>query len=295
MNERLEVCAICGEDGFKPLRGPGLEACAACGHVRLAFRGRDPEQLQRDYFDEAFAERTDFFTRFYAGLTARRRLRELPPLPAGTRALEVGVGGCALLLALRDAGCAVRGVDLSAPVCERARSRHGLEVRCGTLEDYAADAPSAFDLLFLCHVLEHVRRPADYLRAARRVLAPAALLYLAVPNIDAWEARLPGWTGYQPYHLHYFNARNLRRLLDAAGFEVLEERTFEPLTGWTNALVGTLRGAAAAGGKAAAPRGALWTAYNAARIAAGLVSSPLRWLQARAGRGEELVLLARPR
>jgi len=275
--------------------------CEGCGHVQQL---REQPQatnadFQEQYFDGEFAAQADFFTRIYEALNSRRRLNDLRAvLPTG-RVLEVGVGRGGFLVALRRAGYRVEGLDVSAALCAEIGRRHGLTIHRGTLEAAAEALPGeTFDLLVMCHVLEHVELPIRALRAARQLLRPGGMLYVAVPNRLAWSSRLPGWTGYQPYHAHYFSAASLRRGLEAAGFQVRSEGTVEPLTGWCNAIVGSLYarrpnvGRLAQRASTQPKRGLAWIAYNAVRLGVGAAATPLRWLQGGLGRGEELVVMA---
>lgn len=293
-------CSICTGLGFSPWRWDGLVSCEGCGHVQQS--AEEPhanEASQEQYFDDEFVAQTDLFTRLHEALNNRRRLKELRAvLPTG-RALEVGVGRGGLLLTLHRAGYRVEGLDISAALCAAIESRHGLTIHRGTLESAAGALPAgAFDLLVMCHVLEHVEMPIAALQAARQLLRPGGVLYVAVPNRLAWGARLPGWTGYQPYHVQYFSASSLHQAMEVAGFKVRSQVTVEPLTGWFNAIVGSLRSSrptlVGRSDRATrrSKRGGAWLAYNTVRLGAGLAATPFRWLQGRLGRGEELVVMA---
>ena len=85
-----------------------------------------------------------------------------------------------------------------------------------------------FDLLIMNQVLEHLPRPSQTLREARRVLRPGGLLYLTVPNYGSMESRLFGkdWDALKiPEHLHHYTRATLLRLLDDSGFEIRMCRT----------------------------------------------------------------------
>jgi SAM-dependent methyltransferase len=298
-----QPCPVCSGDRFKSWRWSGLEACVCCGHVRKVLdRTEEPsDKIQRVYFDMQFALQEDLLTHFYERLNAKRRLRELSKiLPTGL-VLEVGVGRGLLLFTLKSAGYSVEGIDVSPQVCAAVQARYGLPLHCGTLESYAeVGSPGTYDSVIMCHVLEHIESLSPTLRAIRRLLRESGILYLAVPNLSAWNAYLPGWTGYEPYHVHYFGSVCLRQALESAGFEVLYERTFEPLSGWFNTIVRSVRRHSPAldaslngPHRNSYQNGFMWVLYNVMRIGTGILLSPLRWFQSALGRGEELVLIAR--
>jgi SAM-dependent methyltransferase len=154
----------------------------------------------------------------------------------------------------------------------------------------------------MCHVLEHISDLHAALGAVKRLLKPEGFLYVAVPNVGAWNASFAGWTGYEPYHFHYFHAASLKRVLEVAGFEVWREWTFEPISGWFNTLVRSLRHRLphlsrddSETHEDASRNGITVVGYNICRLVSGVLASPLRWAQGALGYGEELIVVARPR
>ncbi len=142
-----------------------------------------------------------------------------PPIRS---ALDVGCMYGYLLDELRRRGVAtVQGIELAHEPAAQARA-HGIAVHEGTLEQFAAAAGDlAFDAVFAQHVLEHVRDPAAFIRAAFRLLVPGGKLVLAVPHLGSRAQRLfpRSWGWYQvPVHLFHFSQPALRRLAQDAGF-----------------------------------------------------------------------------
>src|SRR5437763_11287266 len=85
-------------------------------------------------------------------------------------------------------------------------------------------------------VLEHLYRPMEVLRRARRALTDDGVIFIDVPNEDSlalaagnlyMRARGRDWAvnlspTFPPYHVVGFTPPSLRRALGAAGFEVIE-------------------------------------------------------------------------
>lgn len=144
--------------------------------------------------------------------------------------------------------------------------------------------PESFDAVTLWDVVEHVRDPAEALRAVRRLLRPGGTLALSTPNLRGLFPRLSQpvgrVTGYwthpePPAHLFQFSQATLSRLLERTGFrvvEVLHERT--PLK-YTLAPGGLRR-------LARSP----WRALYAAAFALPLLIGPVVRM------GDEIVVLA---
>ena len=82
-----------------------------------------------------------------------------------------------------------------------------------------------FDHVVLTQVLEHVPEPARVLAELHRVLKPGGTLWLTAPFFYAEHER--------PYDFFRYTQFGLRRLLESAGFEVLEVE-------WMEGYLGTL-------------------------------------------------------
>jgi len=296
-------CPVCGTATYAEWRWTYLEVCSHCGHVRKTSNIEDVNvhDIQKNYFKSGFALQDDIFTHLYERLNVRRRMREVAQIIKGGRALEVGVGRGSMLAALKAKGYQVEGIDLSDAVCSAIQARYGIPVYQGTVESYAdATVGNTFDIILMCHVLEHIESLGRALRAVKHLLKPQGILYVAVPNISCWNARFPGWTGFEPYHVHYFRANNLRRVLESADFRVQSEKTFEPISGWFNTIVRSVRTKTpdiksrtdAYPCDDAVRHGFIWSFYNLTRLATGIILSPFRWIQSARGYGEELIIIA---
>jgi SAM-dependent methyltransferase len=146
-------------------------------------------------------------------------------LPPGGRVLDVGCGRGVFLRMLHERGYEVRGTELSAATA--ANADPGVRVDVGELHPGMYNTES-FDLIWMWHVLEHMRRPDLALRAAWEALVPGGALLVALPNFASVEARLgrEGWFHLDlPRHIFHFTPETLRRLLDESGFVLSHCRT----------------------------------------------------------------------
>jgi len=141
-------------------------------------------------------------------------------LPAGDRVLDVGCGNGLFVAEAAAAGWRASGIDLDSPAVEAGRSI-GLDLAVERIEERAAREPAAFDAVTLSHVLEHVPDPVAFLSAARALLRPGGVVWIATPNLAAAGHRRYGadWVHLDPpRHLVLFEDASLRRALEAAGF-----------------------------------------------------------------------------
>lgn len=146
--------------------------------------------------------------------------RHMPPLPAGGgRLLDVGSGNGGFLVLAKQAGWQVEGLDFDLSAVQAARSR-GLEVHHGGIE-VVGERIACYDVITLCHVIEHVHDPIATLRGLHALLKPGGILWLDTPNLSSLGAVRFGqyWRGLEtPRHLVLFSPRAMRDALIRAGF-----------------------------------------------------------------------------
>ena len=209
--------------------------CEQCGLLRLD-PTPSPEDLKRYYPDnywftpdQSAASRLE---EAYRRLVLRDHVQFVAQALADSKArgplLDVGCGGGLFLGMMRERGLRVVGLDFS-------REAAGIAWRQQQVPAMSADllqAPlraGSFAGLTMFHVMEHLYDPAAYLRAARELLAPDGRLVIQVPNAGSWQARLLGraWNGADiPRHLTNFRGRDLEKMVEGAGFEVLRRKHF---------------------------------------------------------------------
>ena len=102
------------------------------------------------------------------------------------------------------------------------------EAHEGLFTEKAHDLAGRFDVVSMCHYLEHVTDQRAELEAAHRALAPGGLLLIEVPDPESIFRRLLGryWMPwYQPQHLYLVPTVQLAAMLREKGFEPIEWHT----------------------------------------------------------------------
>jgi len=200
--------------------------CRACRMVYLAPR-LDASLIQGGYeevedprFVAQNPQRIRTFTHSLQSIVKRTGID-----PKGKRLLDIGCAGGACLVAARDLGFEVEGIEPSRWLSAYARSEYALNVRQGILKAGLYPEKS-FDVISLWDVLEHVPEPRDILEVVRSLLKADGYLWLNYPNIGSLAARLMGWRWpfWLSVHLHYYRPHTIRRQVEQAGFEVLYTR-----------------------------------------------------------------------
>jgi 2-polyprenyl-3-methyl-5-hydroxy-6-metoxy-1,4-benzoquinol methylase len=147
--------------------------------------------------------------------------------PFGSRRmLDVGCGTGHILKRLSARGWETFGIDLSPiAVASARRAVPSARIETATLATFHPD--HKFALISMQHVLEHLPDPVDALRRCHELLEPGGRLWVGVPNVDSFEARLFGrrWVGLDiPRHLTHFSQSTLVQLLDRCGFKTIRIR-----------------------------------------------------------------------
>jgi SAM-dependent methyltransferase len=215
-------CLVCGGNADVRLRWrpkkhhPAYYACRGCGLV-FAHPQNDPDYehgpstLPSD--DEYRARMRNFAVRY-------ERLRPFLPGKA-LRLLDVGCQNGVFLAYAKEAGCEVLGIEPSIEYARYARETTGVDVIGGSFEAYPFT--QRFDLITLFNVLEHTKDPRQVLTKAHGLLEGSGLLVLELPYVFTPQGLLSRqrWHHFEETHHWFFGRRNIRRLLQDVGYEVL--------------------------------------------------------------------------
>lgn len=221
--------------------------CERCGLLRsdpilpVAELARLYEASEFTYAAEAEFARTTY---------ARYLRRALVHTPGRTRLLEIGCGNGFFLEAALAMFPEVRGIEPSVAAVAQAPVplRSAIDVGLYGPDSYPAER---FDVVCAFQMLDHAPDPAALVEAAFLHLKPGGLILIVVHDAGALSARLLGERSpiVDVEHTVLFDRRTLPRLLERAGFAVVE--TFAvwntyPLAYWTRLapLPGPLKGAA---------------------------------------------------
>jgi 2-polyprenyl-3-methyl-5-hydroxy-6-metoxy-1,4-benzoquinol methylase len=209
-----------------PLR---VVICRTCGLIRTDPRLTGPHfadfyatEYRPLYGGQAVPEDRFFETQTTHGEHIVRRLQS-SGCRIGPRSLvvEVGCGAGGILQAFRHHGAAIVGCDLGDDYLKFGRTKHGLDLRHGTLADLQLNRPA--DVIVYSHVLEHVLDLNGEIERINQALAPDGHVYIEVPSVKHIHHGYRGdFLGLlQNAHTFHFTARTLLNVMGRHGFEAI--------------------------------------------------------------------------
>lgn len=230
-------CNLCGSQvrqPYCPENGLGLVQCGNCGFVYVSPRP-DAEELYALYGETYFHNNESGVVGYSNYIkdepnirrTSQRRLKHLEQFIQPGKLLDVGCATGFFIDEASKRGWQVEGLDVSSFSVRYAQVHFGLTTYHGSLTSLDFEA-GAYDAVTMWDVIEHVPDPAAYVRRAAELLRSGGVISLATPDIDSLPARLAGrrWVGYKlsEEHVYYFSVQSLTRMLNDAGFDVVNVR-----------------------------------------------------------------------
>jgi SAM-dependent methyltransferase len=214
---------------LRPVRGREVASFAAqllpLRRVRSRLRTERLSPAGRRFSDQAFGAAGDLERLGAADHFFGWALEEFAPFLHG-RVLEVGAGTGTITRRLveLDPELSIVALEPAANVFGELASFAALTPRVSaarqTLAQYLAGAGERFDAVVYLNVLEHVADDDAELRLAAAALRPGGALLMFGPALEWLYSELD----YNAGHYRRYNLGRLRRLAEAAGFEVVTLR-----------------------------------------------------------------------
>src|SRR5262245_3069848 len=215
-SQGISLCPVCESEKSHLRYRLAWGNVVQCRQCTCAFtEGCDVEDANREAFHNGQSGGESELPRQWA----RERLRALRKFVTNGTLLEFGPGTGEFLQAAAAAGFRVTGIDRFPQL--RPENRHGVSLLEADALSFVAAEP--FDSVAAVHVLEHFRKPYDFLNAVRANLKESGWLLLEVPNYASLSRVMSGrrWNCLVEYHALQFTPDSLGTLLERAGFKVL--------------------------------------------------------------------------
>lgn len=222
-----DFCELCGRDGLtlayapqQSSRGISVYICCYCGLVqsspRIDHAPRAPAAVSGGANWGNIRYGKGFRTAI--ALDALKRFA-----PHGSfRLVDIGSNRGRFIDAMIEAFPAAEAVAVEpdervADSVSGKAELHVARIESLKLED------AGFDVVHSCHTVEHLAHPFRTLKDHARILKPGGLLILDAPNIAIISADDIVEEWFIDKHLYHFSPRTLTRMVEAAGFEIVQQ------------------------------------------------------------------------
>lgn len=150
--------------------------------------------------------------------TLKQKVKLLSNYTKGNSLLDIGAGTGHFLNLAQTQGYEIQGLEPDEDARSFANQQFNLSLeKLDTLTSISSDSK---DLITMWHVLEHVYHLKRDLSEIVRVLKTGGYLFIAVPNMDSWDAKFykSYWAAYDvPRHLYHFQENTIKKLIETFG------------------------------------------------------------------------------
>lgn len=236
----ISQCIVCSSDQFSPFltckdytvsqENFNIVSCNSCG-FKFTNPRPDDAVLGNYYKAEEYISHTNtkkgLVNKLYHLVRSRTLKKKLnlvkSYVPRGT-ILDYGCGTGMFLETCKHAGWETFGMEPDDEARKIAsKSNLNLFSDKGRINTYITD--KQFDVITLWHVLEHVTDMEETLSFFKRRLTKNGILIIAVPNHVSFDAKhyKEHWAAFDvPRHLHHFEKKTIKQLVEASGFLLRE-------------------------------------------------------------------------
>ncbi len=223
---KTPICPICGFKNIK-IFSPILNECTHCGLkfvAKIKSNNYYSQIYNKNYFNGAVYDNY-LDEEKYRRRVFRDKIKLIKKhLPCEGTILDIGCGMGFFLMEMQKRGYQIKGLDISKYAAAIASAKLNTFIPPADLLS-ASFSPGQFDIITLWDLLEHLPEPARYLDRISQIIKKNGVLVIETLNISSLTARMlkEKWPLYfPPYHLFYFNQKNISLLLEKTGFSLLK-------------------------------------------------------------------------
>lgn len=292
------VCAGTLLEGRRTREGGHYNRCADCGSEHRKLDADDSGRTSFESSQEKYHRGSAIFDvpligKIGARLGAERAEVFAHWVPGGSKILEVGPGAGFFLAALKEMDYYAEAVEESRDFAQAIVDRLAIPVHVGVFEDDSFDQSYAGVASF--HVIEHVAEPLKHLEKLASVTAVGGHLLLATPNARGFQHRLLRRLSptYSEAHLVLLTPSGIKTALQFSGWQVVVLTTTEGPEDMLRGVSAIVKALTHRPAGFAMARSLNETSSDRLIRLFGIASMPFRRLLARAGLGNELMVVAR--
>ncbi len=231
-------CPVCNDTKSSDRWKVGDWKVVQCGNCGFRFTNPRPDDLSVFYDEDYFKDhrhRKKFFDDEGNVISSSgsywNRISDIEHYSTKRgRILEVGAARGEFLNAMKLRGWTASGIEISEDAVLKAKELFDLDLHRGMMEDYSSQ--ELFDAVVMYQTLEHVTDPKYIVERSYELLNKEGILLIEVPNTDSFDFRTNRKRRTDmldlPRHLNHFNSKSLIKLVENAGFEIMDIDLYMP-------------------------------------------------------------------
>lgn len=225
-------CFLCQTRNFKLISNRdryGLlyptGVCLDCGHVQQTSYLNDKslnifyERYYRNIYKTGSPEEL-FLSQYFK---TAKKIDDFIGEASKINILEVGCGPGGILKYFHDKyNSQVLGIDLDQRYLDFGKENN-LNLINSTIESFQTE--QKFDLVIVCHVLEHLNNPIDFLIKIRSLLNENGSVYIEVPSLESVKNGAYGKNLQNFFHIahtSHFTEKSIERLIYLSNYKILK-------------------------------------------------------------------------
>ena len=204
-----------------------IRKCNECGFVWTSPQP-DEKEMQKSYFSRYYVENIPYITSFFSKVFINGRIKKIETFKSSGRILDFGCGDGEFLQRLDKRKWEAIGTDFSESALKRIKSKK-INFRFIKCEVNKLNLGDNFDVISLWGVFEHISSPHKVLKSFRKMLKKDGLLFLCIPNIESYEAKLSGRKWFHldpPRHLFHYSPNTIKKLLEMENYNIIKSDNF---------------------------------------------------------------------
>ena len=212
----LDISCVCGSrdftDPISKVDRYGFELktriCKSCASLVISpyLNQAEVDVLYKNFYTTLYERALNPKDYIYEQRKYGKRLLETLEhlLPASGKILEVGCGAGGGLAPFKEQGHTVVGCDHSKELVDFGKSHFNINLVNGDVE---CVNEKNFDLIFLHHVLEHIRRPEILIQKLSTLINSKGLIVVSVPDYQGiWNGDFDNFNIMEMFHIaHPYN------------------------------------------------------------------------------------------
>lgn len=248
------TCLVCGSsniellfecsDHFVSHENFELAKCSNCGFI---FTGNAPKQseIAAYYKSDAYISHSNtqkgLINKMYhivRNLMLRKKWRLISRLSKGKVLLDIGCGTGYFPNYMKQKGYESYGMEIDENARKFAAENFGIKVSSPD-ELLTQSHKSAYDIITLWHVLEHIYDTDTYMNWIHESLKDDGTLLIAIPNCSSYDAKTykKYWAAYDvPRHIWHFTPDTLNMFISTYKFRLVAVKRL-PFDSYYNSLM----------------------------------------------------------